>query len=471
MSVHRVQLAVTRAAALTTLGITALLAFGAGPAAASHVQCADVITEDTTLDSDLVDCPWIGVVIRADDVTLDLDGHTIDGDGDEYGAGIHSAGFDGVTIEGGTVTEFEDGVRLDGRESIVRRLTLRANYRTGITVSGSGHRIEHNRLESNFWTGMSFGVSASEIRDNAVSGSFYATGGSLTDSVFRANSASVNKDGFRVIAVDSRVTRNLAVGNEGPGIVVASVRSDIDGNVALENGYDGIAINMHSHFDRIPSNRIRRNVARRNGRDGISVGDPVFGSPAHSEQNTIEGNRVSRNGRHGLYLVDAADSVLERNRATGNGATGITLVLPWHNRIADNTLSENGADGIAIYGRDRTQDNLLSGNRSARNAGAGISVGGTGNRVEGNVTTGNLGDGIIVWNVLPNFVEGNVANRNGDDGIDLNDEAASTVARNTTNGNRDLGISSFEGVLDGGGNRARHNGNPLQCLVVQCNTG
>ena len=45
------------------------------------MSCGDTITTDTTLDSDLVDCPTNRIVIGADNVTLDLNGHTIDGDG------------------------------------------------------------------------------------------------------------------------------------------------------------------------------------------------------------------------------------------------------------------------------------------------------------------------------------------------------------------------------------------------------
>jgi hypothetical protein len=41
------------------------------------VSCGDVITADTTLDSNLVDCPSNGIVIGADDITLDLNGHRI----------------------------------------------------------------------------------------------------------------------------------------------------------------------------------------------------------------------------------------------------------------------------------------------------------------------------------------------------------------------------------------------------------
>src|SRR5436190_22313105 len=52
-----------------------------GAEAASKVSCGDTITTDTTLHSDLVNCPNNGIVIGADHVTLNLNGHRIDGDG------------------------------------------------------------------------------------------------------------------------------------------------------------------------------------------------------------------------------------------------------------------------------------------------------------------------------------------------------------------------------------------------------
>ena len=91
------------------------LAVGAGPAFANHVTCGDIITSDTTLDSDLVNCPSNGIVIGADDVTLDLNGHTIDGDGelredcpeDEIcDDGVVALDHARVTIQGGSLQEF-----------------------------------------------------------------------------------------------------------------------------------------------------------------------------------------------------------------------------------------------------------------------------------------------------------------------------------------------------------------------------
>ena len=55
---------------LTALALAMLLSWGGREALASHVQCGDVTTQDTTLDSDLIDCPGEGIVIGADAITL-----------------------------------------------------------------------------------------------------------------------------------------------------------------------------------------------------------------------------------------------------------------------------------------------------------------------------------------------------------------------------------------------------------------
>jgi len=107
-----------------------LLALSAGPALASHISCGDTITSDVKLDADLTNCPGDGLVIGADNITVDLDGHTIDGNGtaptecDRDAAldrdavldeGLDaSAGHQGLTIRHGSVQEFDVGIRPDG---------------------------------------------------------------------------------------------------------------------------------------------------------------------------------------------------------------------------------------------------------------------------------------------------------------------------------------------------------------------
>ena len=64
-------------------------------------------------------------------------------------------------------------------------------------------------------------------------------------------------------------------------------------------------------------------------------------------------------------------------------------------------------------------------------------------------------------------IERNVSNGNGDDGIDV-DTAKAVISQNSANDNADLGIEAVPGVTDGGGNKARGNGDPAQCLNVSC---
>ena len=78
--------------ALAAGGLAAPAALAAGPA------CGDTITRSVTLRHDLTNCPADGLIIGADHVTLDLAGHTIDGD----------------AVIGGDDT----GVRLDGRRHV-----------------------------------------------------------------------------------------------------------------------------------------------------------------------------------------------------------------------------------------------------------------------------------------------------------------------------------------------------------------
>jgi hypothetical protein len=58
--------------------------------AATQVTCGEVITTDTRLSRDLNNCPADGFIIGASRVTLDLDGHTIDGVG--MGIGVNNSG-------------------------------------------------------------------------------------------------------------------------------------------------------------------------------------------------------------------------------------------------------------------------------------------------------------------------------------------------------------------------------------------
>ena len=89
--------------------------------------------------------------------------------------------------------------------------------------------------------------------------------------------------------------------------------------------------------------------------------------------------------------------------------------------------------------------------------------------VKWNLASSNGGDGIVSDDSHGSFVA-NIVNRNGGSGLVIVDQIPDhgpfhTVADNVANANEVLGIdTNLQGVVDGGGNRARRNGDPLQCL-------
>src|SRR5687768_18405690 len=102
-------------AVLTAVAIATVPAVSAE---AATVTCGQVITTSITVDNDLTNCPGKGLVVGADNITIDLNGHTIDGDAppgapaDPARDGIDVRGHDGVTVRDGDITDFTDGVQL-----------------------------------------------------------------------------------------------------------------------------------------------------------------------------------------------------------------------------------------------------------------------------------------------------------------------------------------------------------------------
>jgi hypothetical protein len=102
-------------------------------------------------------------------------------------------------------------------------------------------------------------------------------------------------------------------------------------------------------------------------------------------------------------------------------------------------------------------------------SGGGVVVAGDGFTVVANLVS-QIGsnDGIRVMpEASGTLLRANHADRSADDGIDV-ESPATTITANVANDNTDLGIEAVPGVTDGGGNRARGNGNRAQCLGVTC---
>ena len=94
------------------------------------------------------------------------------------------------------------------------------------------------------------------------------------------------------------------------------------------------------------------------------------------------------------------------------------------------------------------------------------SIGGADNIVRRNVDKGSGGDGFLV-NAGTSVLRRNVASGARDDGFDV-EPRSTKLASNRAVRNADLGVEARRGVINGGGNVARHDGDRRQCTHVSC---
>jgi parallel beta-helix repeat protein len=379
------------AALATAISLAVMLPFAvaglvasnhANGAAAKQPKCGDTITTDTTLHKDLVDCPNNGILIGADDVTLDLNGHLIDGDGTPAAGcnprnqlcdvGVGDEGHNRVTVMHGSVREFG--------------------------IGAVAAKASHTRL---------LGISSSR------------NGGAGLGFDHVARSLLKNSSGSRNGAVGSF----LVEGSHHVRILDSSFRHDGDHGIL-------VADSIHNH---IKGNLVAGNQA------GITLED--------ADRNQVRGNRFGRN-RESVLIGPGSRNVIARNRVS-------------------RTLA-----GIGI---DKGRGNLVARNVvvHARRAGIRLGlqhpfIGGARNVVRRNVVRDSRVDGFLVGaKDRHSLLKRNVAKGAGDDGFDIESRTAK-LTKNRAVRNHDLGIEAVRGVNDGGGNVARHNGDPRQCTHIAC---
>jgi parallel beta-helix repeat protein len=307
-------------AALLVVALGAFLALSAGQALASHVKCGDTITQDTRLDNDLLNCPGDGVVIGADNITLDLNDHLIDGTGfPTSGAGVdNNAGHDGVTITGGRIQEFAAGVQFTAADNgQITRLTVTRSLFTAYLQDSDGNLVSRNVGDAGITL---IGDSdANLIERNTLLLPSSASGieiigvfpGIPERNGIERNTVAGGGEGIGVSGgADTAVERNDVSGAQR-GIVVAAVRTRLLQNT-VSNSEVGITLG-----GAIDTELVKNDVTGSTG-DGINVGSP-------STQTLLEQNTANRNGDDGID-VDSASATLAKNTANDNTDLGIEAV-------------------------------------------------------------------------------------------------------------------------------------------------
>lgn len=264
---HRTHRAIRRTG-ITGAAVAAVALAMAGNAAAVQLNCGDTITQDTTLTGDVLNCNGPAIVIGADGITLDMNGHTASGAAGNRAHGILNQGHADVTVRNGTVRGFGlYGVRLAGADR---------NTVTGMTL----------------------------VRNLTGIGLVDCTGG-----VFRGST--VVDSGFVGVNLTggdaNTVTRNRILRSRGQAVFVQhSVSESGGGHLVSANSItgNGIWVSLGP-----TGTRVIENTVRGSQRDGISVFD----------RSTVVGRNVTRlNRAFGIFAPNGAVNS-GGNRSSGNG--------------------------------------------------------------------------------------------------------------------------------------------------------
>lgn len=291
------------------------------------LSCGAIITEDTVLGADIGPCGDIvsepghtpgghGVVIDADGVTLDLNGHTIFGLGGEnvlhQATGVKVEEHSDVTVFGGTVRGFFHGVQvINGVRNTV------ADMRSIDNTTGNGIVLQNVRdsrvvgntvINSGGFGGISvFSGRAADQLDDLPSANNTIADNFVDQADNRVNTAGISLEhgpGHRV--VNNTVTRS-----SGDGIILRAGSNPLPGSGRV--------------LPPVTNSVVLGNTVTRNGTNAGVIGPPVAGinlqrnatTGLGADRNQIVNNRVQNNADHGIFVASRNNRIVSNN-ARGN---------------------------------------------------------------------------------------------------------------------------------------------------------
>jgi Right handed beta helix region len=247
------------------------------------------------------------------------------------------------------------------------------------------------------------------------------------------------------VTTDTTLDSNLIC--DGPGLIVDGATLDLNGNV-LSGSNTSFGVRLQGLNAAVVNGTIRH----------FDGGVQMNGSPSRVSNVTISDNVGA--GVYGLGGRTFGNPVIQYSTITRNGSNGIFLAVVDNARIDSNVISNNGGSGIDadLYVDVARYTN----NRITKNGKYGLFAFSSTSTAIGNTLSHNGLDGIhFVEGDAPFFAKGytltsNRADDNGGVGI-------SACVQDSASGN-----SCAPGMIDGGGNVAKHNGGNAECVNVVC---
>jgi len=199
------------------------------------LSCGQVITSSVKLSANL-DCASDGLLIKGDNIVLDLNGHTIKGPGPSSSKiGISVAANDGVQIMGsGTIEGYQAGILASGGDhDIITNVNFDDNQIAIFLTGTTGADIENNMITNNQIGMATHSASKTTFKENVLTENDLAgvTMVNSGDNSIDTNIIKNSKNGIfnDAQSVGNHITTNTVMENSG---------------VDLNNG-NGLPINVN----------------------------------------------------------------------------------------------------------------------------------------------------------------------------------------------------------------------------------
>ncbi len=292
---------------------------GSAPPPVVHITCGQVVDTSIRVGNNIDGCAGNGLQVVGQNVSVNLNGHRIEGTGVANGAYIDPVAT-GATLSNGVLTRFEVGVDENGTDDTLSRLLLVAN---AYGLESSGDRFTVDRTAA--------------VQNGTVAMNVLAAHATVKRSSAYANDAIV----IIKVTGTANILNNVAIANGGDGFTVTG-RATVRENRAIGNKNSGIWVTSPA--------RVYSNVTRGNGQSGIII--------VQAQGAVVHDNVASGNDQSGIHFGDngSADSraTIRQNRAMENGLNGISVLLTAASSravIRDNVANRNGfLDGVGDDG-------------------------------------------------------------------------------------------------------------------------
>ncbi|MGC9309790.1 MAG: right-handed parallel beta-helix repeat-containing protein, partial [Candidatus Nanoarchaeia archaeon] len=279
--------------------------------------------------------------VQANNVTLDMNGYNITGDGDGYG--IYLLQKNDVIIRNGSIYNFSRGIYLgQSNDNQITNMVINNNTERGVVLAGP--ESDDNIIEY------------STISYNSLDGIWFQSGSASDGSdsnLIQHNT--INNNGDNGIVMDynadtNQIINNTINSNTDAGVNIKGYSNIIENNTLAFNKY-GIQTSQWGDgthtITQGDSNIMRNNTINSNTDAGIYLTVGNF--------NIIDDNTINSNAR-GIFVFDTSSSpnstTMTDNNIWNCTLTCLELTASDNNTISGGIINNSGSDLIKLSSRD-----------------------------------------------------------------------------------------------------------------------